>query len=62
MQPTDAQVEAGAIAWFTANNTSGSDADIAMVSQRWPGYSDVQKDFYRKMTRIVLVAALAVTS
>ena len=56
MPVTDEQVEAGAIAWFAANNADGN---VELVSERWPGYSDVQKDFYRKFARIVLEAAAA---
>jgi hypothetical protein len=53
--PTDAQIDAGAIALFAANNANG---DIAYVESRWPNYSDMLKAPYLRWSRAVLIAAL----
>lgn len=55
--PTDAQIEAGAIALYAMNNANG---DIGWVESRWPNYADGLKMPYRRWSRTVLVAGLNV--
>ncbi len=56
-EPTDGQIEAGAIALYAMNNANG---DTGFVESRWAHYADSMKAPYRRWSRTVLAAALTI--